>query len=1561
MIKIADKKQGVGMRNLLHRMCSMQGHCHRWLLGLTGVAVLFAGASLASAFNSLPQVEPSDLYRARQLQIYTLTNDLAMDRFGKPWVFGEKEKCNFTYFSPEAKDVTFGGKGLSFKTSGDKIVAGWGNYDGRQAKAERIMMYSGWNEIELRIRQSAASSVWKVDLWADGKTKAGVYSHEQITWAHQPSKELTVNGTDWQTLRFRMYKPGADGFGLTIKGPEGNAVEIESFKVVRSLSQGYYRKEFVLPEGKIWRAVGEISMGISLKVNGKDIPVRSVYETTAPVDLTPYLEPGKKNVVCLSAKQSVTAVIAPTIYFQGRVVMSGGEVVTLDADTSWIGNALECKDWGTPGFDAAAWKPASVSTPTLLLGSAIRRWPAYDGRILLENPGKDPRLYFDDAESARVNARLPEGLEKDKASLRWILRRVERGSERPEVGRGSVAQAGLNKENRSIVYSLDLGKRTDGVYTLETELAVGDKVLERRLEEPLIVVGRLPMKEVSGSSYEEGMELELEDVIDFTDADDPHRWVESVPRGGGVATQGIKEPKIVSKAGMVYREMTDPALAAMFSYRFEFRDPNSWYLMVLEYPNDAERWIGVSVTSTGRERGTQPLAPWRRLEAGWTSEDGPSLVTGDKYPLDGKMHEMRWLHWADPEIHTLDIVNLRKGLHAAAARLKIYHVKQLPAMSVKVTGERFFGIHTERARSLGRTFSDGDGIDGYQMRYDALQLDMVGRFTQRLRWHFDACRNYTEYLRFTGQNLHVMGSFQYAENNNPYTPPDMMPGDGRVLQDIRETALRFFERNGITMYSMVEYIGHTDLKAKYAVGDAEVGAGADTISFVNKDGKQGGWIVNPNHPASEAGYLRVVGDLAAKFSFSPAWKGIYYCIAPDKGSFGPGPCIENNAPFDYDYSDATIAAFEKETGVKVPGEKTDPKRFGMRYLFLTSDAMREQWVQWRGLAMRSYMTKTLAVLQKYRPDLNVLYGFHTASAMSRYWLYESGKSYKDYFREMGMDPSVVKSDKNIWFGRYIYPTGPASNGGMPYFWEHIVGKEPIAYYDVGQNRMVVLATCWHELPTCAPGWKPTAKSDSTDAGAGKIENIQPPDWPMPANVSRFISQAHGDNVLEPYTQAMIGADPDILIYGFTDVNIINSREQHMREIAKVITSLPKEKFDSAMGTADFRHDLAIRALKKGKDYWFYVANPGCWPVKGKVILSGKSTVVTPCDGQPVVTTEEEGKTVVQITLKPYGIVAFRAVGDVVVANWSASPSDDTAIKHMRGIIKAVNEIMDDPKAVLAITLEDRNFMREVMKKAEDFLKDGEFAAAWSELTNWRFWGLWKQQLIPAREFSARLAGRPVMASKADSGEHSELKVVDLGNGVKPVIDGNLDDAAWKVASAGYLYFSLSGQSEYLGLPVVDTSVQACHDSENLYIALRMADPDLKALRKMASPDNPVEVLRKYDDTVVMFINTKDNSVRQFAVNAGGVKYFAGSGGWGVDKDDLRGAEWKVATGVGTGEWVAEAAIPFSSLEVSAPKTGDIWRANFLRRFREFQIPESYWAMVKNGWGDAERYGSLKFE
>jgi hypothetical protein len=168
----------------------------------------------------------------------------------------------------------------------------------------------------------------------------------------------------------------------------------------------------------------------------------------------------------------------------------------------------------------------------------------------------------------------------------------------------------------------------------------------------------------------------------------------------------------------------------------------------------------------------------------------------------------------------------------------------------------------------------------------------------------------------------------------------------------------------------------------------------------------------------------------------------------------------------------------------------------------------------------------------------------------------------------------------------------------------------------------------------------------------------------------------------------------------------------------------------------------------------------------------------------------------------------------------------------------------------------------------------------------------------------------------------------------PVIDGSLDDAAWKegVVAAD---FALSGSDT----PAREaTQVRFAYDAANLYVAWRCEESllvvaqqrmhEVKANAK--KPDDDV----LSDDSVLLFVQPGGSgAMYEFDVNSIGTLFDARS-----EKSDLwgaRDASWnsgaKAAGAQEDGYWTAELAIPWSALGLNAPPAGgDSWPLGLAR-------------------------------
>ena len=1289
------------------------------------VVNLLVGAMLVAFSVSAWAAEPTlqDLFRARALVVPPVEQELGREVLDRTWDFSQPDRGNFTYFSEGVKDLAATSEGaLRFGTDAKIVTLGWGNYDGKQALTERVNLWRVAT-VELRVKQSAEKSTWRFRTWCNGNRSS-------------QSLEATLNGKDWQVLKFDYHVDVVpNGFELEIGGEKGNVIEIASLRLMHHLHEGYFRKEFELPRGQVWQALAEVGTGSYLYINGKEVSIenptfrrpllsgppatttyrdyRGIPTQTMPVDLKPYLKPGK-NCIGLYGRQSGAT---PFIYLQGQAIASSGEVVRLDSDETWRFSHKAPRAWSRPGFDDRDWQTAETKEWT---GNALTL-PVYDGRLVLENPYQQ-QLFYDSEKPVVVRVRVPAGLADRQPKLTWRLTYAELLGEK-ETAQGEVPK--FTRARDSLVYEINLGELQRGVHAVEVALRSGEEIIEERYREPLMVVGKIPMPEVAGDTYEEGMKLTLEDTIDFTDPNDPHPWVEGLRSGRVAPWPTVKEPRIVRKNGMVYRE-TRPGSpgAGFFSYQFEFKHPGDLYLMVLEYPNDAERWIGVSCEYCGIP-----------------SQTGMGIWTGDKYPITNTMQELRWIFASEPRPHQIDIVNLQAGSRAAARRLRIYRIEELPALKVNsgATGQRWLGAYTERTNlfnGFGRT---------YRYVRQMWKREPLAKWIEIIRDSWDVCEQYTRYLRFSGQNLHVMGCYQYYETNTGFTSPAALP-TSRIPVDIRDMAIRIFGKNGIDVVASIEYTSHTCLREEYPFNNSQIAAGADTALVVSKEGVQGsgrgdqrgyaaGW--NFLHPRVQELMLSMTEDLAQKFKDQPNFKGINWTIYlmgewhPGFGGWTPIRDMSEAAPLLRSYDDATIACFQKDTGLRVPGNAKDPQRFEKRYQFLTSEAMKEKWIAWRCQKVRQFFLKARDRMRAQRRDLDFFFTSYIDVPHDKAWA-EQGRPLREFVREWGHDPSLYRNDKDLWITRWMHATlhqWPAyRRPGYAVGWEQNVGSEFIDLHARDQNRAAMIMHLWFEIVYPATFDQPSDKHPRTIIG-------------------RIAPQPNHENAREPFTQALIGSDPQAVWFALVDATLLVGHEQQLREFARVFLALPKENFQPVDNTG-FQTNLVLRELRKGGDYYFYVANPGYWPVRGSITLAGAERVVDLAANRVVNTKREGGKTIVPVQLKPYGVAAYRVEGaakvvsfktehgvlthraddsQAKIVSWQTEPLTDKDLAHMRDIVSQAEAILGNPRAKEFLSPEDSTFLEKTVASAQADLAAGQYARAWSTLTNWRFWNLLREK------------------------------------------------------------------------------------------------------------------------------------------------------------------------------------------------------------------------------------------
>ncbi|MHC4873609.1 MAG: DOMON domain-containing protein, partial [Planctomycetota bacterium] len=1047
-------------------------------------------------------------------------------------------------------------------------------------------------------------------------------------------------------------------------------------------------------------------------------------------------------------------------------------------------------------------------------------------------------------------------------------------------------------------------------------------------------------KIIEGTSYTEGIDFELEDQIDFTDPADKHPSREA-RRTIGHNTEAVKNSKIVKKNGLHYREVVGQNRGSYFSYRFEFKNLGSFYLLELEYPDDKHREIQASISLIKPDQ--------------WSpSMSGVGAETGGKFFISNKMKKLYWVHVATEGIHSIDIVNGKDGSPAAAGKFKIYKINgTLPAL--RMGSRRKIGIHSERSTTtsgIGNNFGI-KRLTNKKERADDEKLHMMQRYVADLVWTLDTTDRYIQYLKFTGQNTHIMGCMQYCDDNTPSVRPNET-GMSRIPMGFRSILSNMFETNNISYYAGLEVSQFRPIRTNY--NDAQVAKGKESIWNIDKHGKQfmkgrlETTCMNWQHPKFQHAFGSLLEELVEKFGHHKNFKGFHFLTGPMSHGIGywlpgfaSGVTKDYSEPFAYSFDDVTFEKFEKDTGIKLFIDKTDPMRFDKRYTAVTSPALKQKFIDWRCRKLRDFFADALKVANKSRKDLQ----FINAIAIEDPNFYKSQLAreigVKENYKLFGYDLDLLNKVENLWNGRWTVSWQESTRGVTtqnPYVWYSRTDKEVTSAYDRDTNRTVMSRTSWDENFVVRPGEK------FNRYGKNKVVES---DWILNYYRVRTLPHPTGYNCREAMMQGIITADPQIIWSGFTDLNINVGFEQQFREISKVLSQLPEAKFKNALKTG-LDTNFAIRSHSENGKSWIYVANPGYWSITGSITVRAKGKITDLATGKSIKTAS--GETEIPVKLLPYGLAAYMidSAGAEAVS-YKTGKITSEEINHMAQIIKRVAKLTNDPEVGLVLIPEDKKYMTATLKQAEKDLQDGKFASCWSSITYWRFWTLWKQSLEKALIGQASI---PAEFKKKNS-IHKPLKVNEFTaqkRSGKLTIDGKLDEGDWKKNAFVTGFIDIDGVKS-----VAETGIQILYDQDNLYFGFICAEKNMDQLQTTATKEN--EVINSKDDAVDFFIQPDENTklYYQIALTAGGIQFDqkVKSG----KRDYVYHPDWKYGVYKGKKYWSAEMAFPVTAFWPTLDKSRN-WRVNFFRFFRNTYLPIAMWSKMPEDLHSPEKFGRLVF-
>ena len=746
-----------------------------------------------------------------------------------------------------------------------------------------------------------------------------------------------------------------------------------------------------------------------------------------------------------------------------------------------------------------------------------------------------------------------------------------------------------------------------------------------------------------------------------------------------------------------YREAAGKPLSR-FGYRFQIRNIGRPHLAVIRYPDDRQRFMCVMDSTT------------YDLSTG--------ITTGFAYPVSGEMREIRNVFWPRWQDCTLVFMTWGHGEPAAVANIEIYELDELPALAPPVTrnggGPR---------RELGIQYEDPCGTGCSE---GALS---------KAEW----VERVIAYARHTGQTLFA---YPLAWYHGPQWPSECEPADAFdcvVARDrkqyVRWTTtppewvvpmLKRFEAEGLEFVGALTLLRLGSLMKKMNTDLAAIQAGADTInSMLWNDQVQSGtmdWTVkynalnypamikagtkflggkndpalaygektpgdldvpyhpgpvfNPLHPEVRQAVRAVVRELGSKYGGFKAFKGVSINFwAPTIVWFGS---------LHSGYDDYTVGLFEKETGIKVPVEPKDPKRFSKRYEFLCFHC-RPAWIEWRCQKVHEQICGLRDELVAARPDLRL-----TLTLWSEPYLPQflgNGKplcqlharpSTVELYREAGFDPALYRGERNLECDFQFEGGGRdrgannLDNAPLEYFFmfrDHdFLDRETLESWRDLAKPGAFIFNAWHE----AWGkhiWFP-CDADDPQKDALAVMSGQPAEGifrmnsEYPKDGFWFDSQLRithafppGEHFLEQYAHAVAELDACRITRGGLFLDKAHSAE--LRGFAAAYRALPAEKFETVGDATD---PVAVRTLvgerqqkgihhKERKEHkeggagdgrrYLYLVNREYYPVTVTVTLSQAGELTDLADGATVA-----APAAWTLELQPYELRSFTTAPEV---------------------------------------------------------------------------------------------------------------------------------------------------------------------------------------------------------------------------------------------------------------------------------------------------------------------------
>jgi hypothetical protein len=671
-----------------------------------------------------------------------------------------------------------------------------------------------------------------------------------------------------------------------------------------------------------------------------------------------------------------------------------------------------------------------------------------------------------------------------------------------------------------------------------------------------------------------------------------------------------------------------PSLAkpTWFAYTLPITDAQAPYLLQIDYPDDALRTFTITV----RENLTRKSQPTYMYPV------SVGIDSGGEFRRSQKIQTASLLFWARSPLPRLVFQTAHDGRRAACARIRIYRAdSDLPAASLETDGREVVSWYEE-----GLNFLSFYGVQEH-WRPGAL-LEATGRAVSAL--------SHAGYTTFIPTAAIYEFSLYPSRFNSRYSQLD---------QDILRRLLLFGEKYGIGL--IAELHPRSDELAwpgsATSTDPALLHSKDGTTNFFQPDGKTRNLppLYNPLHPAVQARYIAMVGELADRYKESPMFRGVSIRLMQHSN-----PGITNFHSLEWGYDLAAVQQFAADTGVTVPGPLLDASTpddrddAQARYDWLMANA-KKKWIRWRCEQITKFFARIVARVRSTRPDYRVYLNVFARGATDT--LSGGGADSAEGWRGAGIDPSLLGEIAGLWIINSTHAFGRREADvarTQPLRDELLDPKRLNAFLSPGRSANFMTGANYLEqteavLPPQDLGFDAASKHGWTTTPA------HPP----------------GRHSLERFAVQLAETDATMLGEGGNGYAL---GQRPMRDWFAEYRRLPALPFKTVGGATD---PVAVRSLVAPAGQpttWFYAVNRERYPVTVQLHLSGAVRVLRPSTGEII----NLDRQTMKVTLDAYELRVYTAPANSEIDLVTATvPQADLA--QVRQLTKDLARLTQNPR------------------------------------------------------------------------------------------------------------------------------------------------------------------------------------------------------------------------------------------------------------------------------------------